>query len=136
MSTTTPPLTEPELAGIEQCCTSGAWPEHDWQAILHNGAEWAVCWQCRREFPADHHSALVRLNLVPRCRRDAEPLDAPSALRLVAEVRRLRAALATIRREEGRVCLSHTHSGHIGCRSSIAAWEIADAALGGERSEG
>lgn len=130
MSTPLPPLTEADLAAMERHCTTQAWPAHVWERIVWK----MVCRQCDAEaMPAAVNEGAAWLP--PHCRRRAEPLSPSSALRLVAEVRRLRAALTSIRREEGRVCPEFELCDHAACRSSHAAWEIADAALGGERSE-
>lgn len=124
----TAPLTEAELVVIERHCTSRQWPAHDWQPARAS-AHAAICSQCDCYASADPQRVLLP------CFRRGQPLSPSAALRLVAEVRRLRAALATIRDDEGRVCSEFETCWHVGCRSSHAAWEIADAALGGERSE-
>lgn len=47
-------------------------------------------------------------------------------------IQRLRQALQRIRNEEGRVCEDFELCRHPACRSSYAAWAIADAALRGK----
>lgn len=82
MSTTTPPLTEAELAGIEAYCTPQVMPEHAWGSDSP-ASPYRYCRHCLRP----------EVKYYEPCVCEALPLDAPSALRLVAEVRRLRAAL-------------------------------------------
>lgn len=55
--------------------------------------------------------------------------------RLVAENDALRAALTQIRDSEGKVCEEYETCEHASCRSSYAAWAIADAALAPARGE-
>lgn len=57
---------------------------------------------------------------------------AADVVSLVAEVRRLREALQTIRDHYGRVCNNYELCHHVGCYSSVGAWMEADAALAGD----
>lgn len=91
MSTTMPPLTKEFLAALERHCTMQEWPTHDWEPIAWQGATVMVCRQCE----AEAGPTAVAENagwLPPRCIHEAEPLDPSSALRLIAEIRRLRSA--------------------------------------------
>lgn len=76
----TPPLTEPELAGIEALCTPQVMPAHAWEASWEGAiSPWRYCRHCMRP----------EVKAYEECVCEALPLDASSALRLVAEVRRL-----------------------------------------------
>jgi len=55
---------------------------------------------------------------------------------LIAERDRLRAALQQIREQSGRVCDGFELCAHESCRSSYAAWSLADEALKGVESNG
>jgi hypothetical protein len=61
---------------------------------------------------------------------DAEELWRADVKRLSEEVQRLRAALQQIKEEGGKVCAEFEVCRHVACQSSVAAWMIADAALG------
>ena len=47
----------------------------------------------------------------------------------LAELERYQAALAEIRDTQGKVCSEYETCDHVACRSSYAAWAIADKAL-------
>lgn len=86
MSTTLSPLTEADLAAIERRCTVREWPAHAWKPIAE-GAVGRYCRNCRLpELIGDDEL----------CVDEALPLSPSSALHLVAEIRRLRAALGEV----------------------------------------
>jgi hypothetical protein len=63
-----------------------------------------------------------------------EDEEAATARIFVAEqeVERLRAAMAVVRASAGAVCPDFEMCAHAPCASSYAAWQIAEAALGGD----
>jgi len=94
-----------------------------------SGWQWA-CTRCLADVLGDLAVLwLVTQNRGPRPRYFAiDPLaDLDAGL--------LKAALAKIRDEEGKVCLGFELCTHASCRSSYSSWAIADAALKGELLE-
>lgn len=138
MSTPTPPLTEPELADYERHCTTQKWPAHDWQPAMAN-ARATVCSHCNCYASADPQRVLLP------CFHRGEPLSPPSALRLVAEVRRWRTRVADVEEEKSVLrAVADTLLQRLSrVRSTATIWDAADerlyreaaAALGWEVSE-